>query len=120
MPRLRPYTPIPGGMVEFQLQRRIEMRRAPETTGKGIRTAGTGSAGNVAHLNLKTSIRASKANSPLPGPMGLKDRQVVQLAMAGNSAEKIAWALGADIADVVRVMDKYGLQSPVDGVSSQS
>lgn len=85
------------------------MRKAPETTGKGISTAGEGSAGNRHHLNMKTSLRASLANSPLPGPVGLKDRQVVQLAMAGNSAEKIAWALGSDAESVSRVMDKYGI-----------
>lgn len=104
-------------MVEYQFMRRIELRKTPETTGKGIRTAGIGSTGNVSHLNLKRPLQGLKINPLLNGPMGLKDRQIVQLAIAGNTADKIAWALSFEVDDVIQVMEKFGLQSPADGVS---
>lgn len=110
MPRLRGYTPTKGGMVEYQFQRRQELQIAPETTGKGVRTAGIGSVGNRHHLNLTRPLRASKANPLLDGPVGLRDRQIVQLAMAGNSADKIAWALEIGISDVIHSLDKFGLR----------
>lgn len=105
-------------MVEYQLIRRQELRADPSTIATGVHTSGLGSQNESAHLNRKTALsglpKLISGNKPksidmLHYPMGKRERQIIQLALAGNDCGKIDAFLGLVDGEANSVCLKFGL-----------
>ncbi len=105
-------------MVEYQIIRRQELRADPSTIATGVHTAGLGSSGNVGHTNrtialsdVPKPVRVHKPKSidMLHYPMGKRERQIIQLALAGNDCGKIDEFLGLVDGQAKSVCLKFGL-----------
>ncbi len=105
-------------MVEYQLIRRQELRADPSTIATGVHTAGLGSKNVYAHLNRTTALsdvpKRIRMHKPKPSdmlhyPMGKRERQIIQLALAGNDCGKIDAFLGLVDGEANSVCLKFGL-----------
>ncbi len=105
-------------MVEYQFIRRQEIRADPSTIATGVHTAGLGSSGNVGHTNRtmdlsdvpNRSMPKPKSIDMLHYPMGKRERQIIQLALAGNDCGKIDAFLGLVDGEANSVCLKFGVE----------
>lgn len=104
-------------MVEYQFIRSQELRADPSTIATGVHTAGVGSQNESAHLNRTTalsdvpnrSMPKPKSIDMLHYPMGKRERQIIQLSLAGNDCGKIDEFLGLVDGEAKSVCLKFGL-----------
>jgi hypothetical protein len=115
-------------MVEYQFIRRIEMGQNTDLVATGVHTAGLGSTGNTGHINRALALLpiperprddAGRYAKPRPAnhtpemdyPMGKRERQILQLALAGNKPEMIEAVLNLMPGEAKRVWEKYGISA---------
>lgn len=108
-----------------QFLRRKELRADTSTMATGVHTAGLGSTGNTGHINRAFALlpiperhrdSAVRYAKPRPAnhtpemdyPMGKRERQILQLALAGNKPEMIEAVLNLMPGEAKRVWEKYG------------
>lgn len=105
-------------MVEYQLIRSQELRADPSTIATGVHTSGLGSSGNTGHTNRTMALsdvpNPVRVHKPKPSdllhyPMGKRERQIIQLALAGNDCGKIDEFLGLVDGEAKSVCLKFGL-----------
>ncbi len=105
-------------MAEYQSMRRMELQRNPNSRAYGSPTHGLGTRFNVAHLNLTKAMRKLSGRDLLTSAETKRERNILRLAMAGNTYDKIDLALGLVNGEAERVCGEYGLPEPEKRVRS--